>query len=524
MDYAKFIGHMFKRLFDKQSFGGDFAILISLSVFKLLIHLFTNSNYGFHRDEFYYIACGNHLAWGFVDHPPLVPLITVICRWLLGDSLFAYRFLPALAGSLTVFLAGLTARNLGGKRFAQVIAALAVIIAPSYLCMNGILTTNAFDQLFWVMALFVLLTILKRNNPRYWLLMGAVCGIAILNKYTMLLLCFALAAAMGFAIKKALLLNRWFIYGLIITAVIVLPNLVWQINNGFPTVEFIKNAMEYKMAKVSPVNLVLGEIFSQNPISLPIWLMGLYFFLFSSKGKQYRIVGFAYLIMFAVLAISQKSRTNYLAPVYPILFAGGALVIESSISKWKKLWPKPAIIIVLIIAGVIAAPLSIPVLPVEKLAGYTAYFDFTEKSSPDAETPNLPPVFADMFGFPTMVSEIAAVYNTIPESERYDCAIFADNYGEAAAIDYLGTKYGLPKAICSHNSYFMWGPREYTGKLVISVGIPVENLKAAFESVTLTAIVKDKYATRFERNLPICICKNLRIPFGRMWPNLKNYY
>src|SRR5829696_6652502 len=290
---------------------GATAILAYLASFKLVGHLLTNGNYGYFRDELYYMAAGERLALGYVDFPPFVALITAFTRLLLGDSTVALRFFPAVAGALVVVLAGLMTRELGEGRFAQGLAALAALVAPNFLVMGTFISMDAFDQLFWVSAAFVLILILKQDRPRLWLLFGLIAGLGVLTKITMLYFGFAVFVALLLTSSRKHLLTPWPWLGGAIALVFLLPYVIWQITHGWPTLEFWAD-YGAKVDPASPIEFLVEQVLTMQPLTLPLWLAGLYYYLFSRDGRTLRPLGLIYVLLFALFAI-QNAKFYFLA-------------------------------------------------------------------------------------------------------------------------------------------------------------------------------------------------------------------
>jgi 4-amino-4-deoxy-L-arabinose transferase-like glycosyltransferase len=499
-----------------QFFSSDLAILASVALAKLFIHFLTNGQYGYFRDEFYFIACSEHLDWGYVDQPPLIAWQTYLTRMLLGESLFALRFLPAVFGAIKVFLTGLMARELGGGRFAQATAAIAALIAPVFLGVDTLLTMNALDQLLWVLAAYILIRLLKTENPKLWLWFGAVAGIGLMNKLSLLFFGFALVVALLLAPNRKYFASIRLWLGGLIALVIVSPYLVWQIQHGWPMLEFYGTYAEGKTHPVSPLEFLGQQILTIHPFTLPLWLAGLYFFFFTAAGKPYRLLGWIYAVLYIVFML-QKAKFYFLSPVYPMLFAAGALVIENFIQQRRWDWARPAFIAFLLIGGMIIAPLALPVLPVETFIKYSSALGIGEVKTERHRQGKLPQGYADMFGWEEMVATVAKVYHSLPPEDRAKACISAGNYGEAGAIDFFGKKHDLPKAICGHNSYWLWGPRDCTGEVIIELGGTEEGLKNIFEEVELAAVFTNEYCMPYENNLPIFICRRLKIPVAEAW-------
>jgi hypothetical protein len=498
----------------------DTAILIYLALFKLILQWLTSGGYGYFRDEFYYIAASQHLQWGYLEFPPMIALITAFTRVTLGESLFALHFFPALAGALIVLLTGLMARELGGGRFAQVLAALAVIVAPIYLGINSVLTMDSFDQLWWVMAAYIVLRLLKQDNPKLWLLFGLVAGLGLMTKITMMYLGFALVVGLLLTPSRKYLASKWLWLGGLIAFVFLLPYIGWEFANGWPTLEFWKVYASGKTYPVTPIEFLLQQIIIMHPLSLPVWLAGLGYTLFSKEGKTYRPLGIAYMTLFVVFMLTQ-AKNYFLAPAYPMLFAAGALVIERFTSQAGWNWLKPSYISFVIIGGILTAPLVLPVLPVET---YIQLFGSSPKLQTERlPTSQLPQYFADRFGWRNLTATVAQVYKSLPPEDQAKACIFASNYGEAGAINFFGKAYGLPQAISGHNQYYLWGPGNCTGELIITVGVPQQDVESGFNSVTVAATATCKYCMPFESNLPILICRGLKGSIQELWPGVRNY-
>lgn len=499
------------------------AILILLALLKLLVHLLTAENYGYFRDELYYIAAGEKLALGYVDFPPFVALVTAFVRATLGDSLFALHLLPALAGAAVVLLAGLMARELGGGRFAQGLAALAVLVAPNFIVFGTFVSMDAFDQLFQVSAAYVLLVILKRDEPRLWLLFGLLAGLGLLTKLTMLYFGLAVFVALLLTRTRRHLLTPWPWVGGAVAFLFLLPYLYWQITHRWPTLEFWSN-YGTKVDAASPFEFFVEQIITMQPPTLPLWLAGLLYYLFAREGRPYRTLGWVYIVLFVLFAVT-NSKFYFLAPAYPMLFAAGAVVVERFVAGRSRGWIKPAYVAVLAVSGLVVAPLTVlPVLPVETLAKITGAAGGDAGVQVETrEVGQLPQTFADRFGWENMVATVARAHDELPAEERERACILTGNYGEAGAVDFFGPKYGLPKAISGHNSYYIWGPGNCTGEVVISVGVPPETLRAVFGEVEQVEKVRCRYCMPDEDGLPVYVCRDPKLPFEEAWPRFVNY-
>ena len=276
-----------------------------------------------------------------------------------------------------------------------------------------------------------------------------------------------------------------------------------------------------KNAPVTWLSFLGSQALLLLPVSVPIWASGLYFFFVGEGGRKFRALGWAYLVLYAAF-VMLKGKIYYLAPVYPVLFAAGGVQLASvSRAFWRPVirYALPAIVA---IGGVAVAPMTLPVLPVETFIKYQSALSFTKVTTETRETADLPQTYADMFGWPEMAATVAKVYWSLPPEERGEAAIYARNYGEAAAIDFFGPRYGLPKAISGHMSYYLWGPGDHSGKVLITIGSREEGLKRAYGSVVKAATVGTRYSMPDEHG-PIFVCRDPRKSMLELWPLTKVY-
>ncbi len=503
---------------------GATAILLYLALVKLTVLLLTAESYGYYRDELYFIATSERLAWGYVDFPPLVAAVTASVRWAFGDSLVALHVVPAFVSTGIVVLTGLTARELGGGRFAQGMAALATIIAPTILAVGTWLSMDAFDQLFWTLGTYVLVRTLNRDQPRLWLLFGLVMGLGLLNKVTILYFGLAVFMALLPTPARRHLRTIWPWLGGAVSFAFLLPYVYWQVQNDWPTLEFFKN-YSWKVDDDSPLEFLVEQILTMHPITLPLWLAGLYYLLFVREGRTWQPMGLAFVILFVLFTI-QNAKFYYLAPAYPMLFAAGGVALE----RYRPGWPwwdrtRVAYVAVLAVVGVISAPLTVvPALPVETLANITGTVKGNASIEAEArEAAEIPLNFADRFGWEEMVATVAGVYEELPSEEQANACILTGNYGEAGAIDFFGGEYGLPKAISGHNNYYLWGPGGCTGETVIAVNVPRGTLMTVFGDVEEAATSTCEYCMPDENNLPIYVARSPKVPLEEAWPKFKFY-
>jgi 4-amino-4-deoxy-L-arabinose transferase-like glycosyltransferase len=496
--------------------------LFCIAIAKLLVHLYASRNYGYFIDELYYLACSEHLDWGYVDQPPMVALIAKIARSLFGDSLEAIRFLPALSGAAKVLLTGIIARDLGGNRFAQVLAALAVFVAPGFLAIDNLLSMNSFEALLWTGCAYLLVRIIKTENQRLWVWFGLLVGIGLENKHSMLIWGASIAAGLLLTPQRKFFRAPWIWLAGLIAFLIFLPNLIWNYQHHFPFLELQANIRRSgRNVGLTPLSFFGQEILSMHPSTLPIWLAGLWFYLFSKVGKPFRALGWAW-VFTAGIILALSPRVYYLYPAYPILFAAGSVLCESWLDGWQLGWVRIAFPVLMLLSGALIAPFAVSVLPVKAYIRYARALHFQQPAIETWKLGPLPQVYADQFGWKEMVATVARIYHGLPEDVRAKTAIFAMNYGQAGAIDFFGPKYGLPKAISGHQNYFFWGPRDFTGESVIVLQGSQEALEDRFASVTKVATVYHPYSMPTE-HFDVFYCWGLKRPLNEIWPTLKSW-
>lgn len=507
----------------RRALAAGLGLVLGLAAIKLALHLATTGlfGYGFFIDELYYLACSEHLAWGFVDMPPLFPAITALIRATLGDSLFAIRLLPALSGAALVLMTGLMARDLGGRRFAQGVAALGVIVAPMWMLMHSIHTMNALDQLFWTAAAWVVLRIERDGWEKGWLLFGAICGLGMMNKHSMAFFGVAMVAGLLLTPARRAFRSPWLWLGGLLAVLIFLPNLIWDARHHFPHFELLANVKaDGRDTQLNPLQFLLTQIVVFNPLALPIWLGGLVWFLIDREGRRWRVLGIAWLAVMAQMFLLD-GRIYYPAPAYPMLFAAGGVALERWIGSRR--FVKPVYASVLALSGAVIAPIFVPLLPPETLIRYQQAIGISQPRLENHRMGPLPQLMADRFGWPEMAQTVARIYHSLPPEDQKRAAIFGQNYGQAGAIDHYGPALGLPKAISGHVSYFLWGPRGYTGDVMIVMDDDRETLQKLFRSVEYGGHVEHPYSMPYE-HFDVWVCRGMKEPLGVVWPRLKRYH
>src|SRR5271156_4996298 len=285
----------------KSPLESGMAIIWLIALAKLLFHIYFNNRYGYFRDEFDYMSCGDHLAWGYVDQPPLIPFLIHVCRAVLGDSLRAIRFIPALASSLLVVQTAVLAREFGGRRFALLLSAVTIVIAPQYLSNGSLLGTNCLEPNLWMGCAYFAILAIKRGEPRYWLWFGVVAGLGLQEKYSIALFGFGVVIGLLLTVQRRVFLNPWIWLGGLAAFLIFLPNLLWNWHYHWPFLELMRNIRTEGRDVVLPLpQFFLQQTFLVDIFTAPVWLRGLFALLFFARFKPYRMLGWCYLVCFIV--------------------------------------------------------------------------------------------------------------------------------------------------------------------------------------------------------------------------------
>jgi len=504
------------------------AILLILTALRLILTLAFSGRYGYFRDELYYIACSDHLAFGYVDQPPLSIGLLAVSRALFGDSLFALRLLPGIAGAVVVFLSGLIARKLGAGKFGQALTALAVLISPGLLSQSRYYSMNILDILFWTLAVYLAVLIVKDDRPSLWPLFGVVVGLGLMNKYSIGFLVVGLVLGLLLTSARKHLSKAPFWISAAIAALIFLPHVLWEIRTAFPSLEFMRNASLYKNMPVSPLGFFLAQVMEVGFIQAFLWLAGLGYFFFHKEGKKLRLFGWMFIVVFLIM-IATRAKAYYLGPIYPVLLAGGAVLVEALSARAGRKWLRPVAVVLVVAFSGLAVPFVIPVLPVEPFIVYQDFLGLKPAQEERSEVGILPQHYADMFGWEEMTATVAKVYQSLSPEERAGCLIYVRNYGQAGAIDFFGGKYGLPKASCGHNNYWLWGPPDWDGKVAIIFGDSNDleestaDLASGFETVEHVATFTHKYVMPYENGRPIFVCRGAKGNIKDIWPQEKSF-
>jgi hypothetical protein len=501
------------------------SLLLTLAAVKLLLHVVSSAwvAYGWVGDEFYFLDCARHLAWGYVDHPPLSIAVLRLWTELLGTSLLVVRLVPALSGCATIVLAGLMARELGGGWVAQGLAGLGVLAGPIYLAMGGYYSMNPIDQTLWAVAAYLVLRLLNGGSPRTWIGLGVVLGLGLLNKLTVVWLGCGIFAGVLLTPERRWLATPWPWLAGAIALVIVAPYLLWQAQYGWPVLEFTRNATLEKNVPAPPLMFLRLHVLAMHPVTLPFWLIGLIYLFFAPEARPYRTLGWVWLTVFLILMASGTARTYYLAPALTIAIAAAGRAVERFGTRASMRWLPAAATALLILALATGAPMSIPLLSPNRYVAYERVLGLKPPPEAREEPSKLPLHFALRFHGPPLVRAVDAAYQSPSLDDREHVVILTDSFHEAGAINVLGAAAGLPSAIGIHNNYWLWGAEAAAGDAFLVVAPMDSKLLTLFRSVERAGKVDCGWCMPFLRNKAVYVCRDPHRPLREVWPELKKF-
>jgi 4-amino-4-deoxy-L-arabinose transferase-like glycosyltransferase len=494
----------------------DIGILILLALARILLQVFTNGQYGFHQDELVTLdAAAHHLAWGYVAWPPVTPFLARVSLTMFGPSLIGLRSFAALAEGIVMLLAGLMIRDLGGGRWAQILGAVAVATSPLSLVQGGLFQYETFDYFCWVLLAFTVLRLLKSENPRWWIGIGAAIGLGVMNKYT---LAFSVAGVIVGVLatrNRLYLKSPWLWGGALLALGIWLPNLLWEAQNHWVSLYFLASIHTRDVQAGLTRHFLMDQIlFNFNPVMLFLVVAGLYYFFFAPAGQRYRMMGWMYVVPFILLLLIQ-GKGYYLAATYPLLAAGGAVWWEGRLlritsQRWARAWRWATWSVLSAFAALIAAT-ELPVAPLG-----SAWWDVISKSNVELKSE---------VGWPELVQSVAKVYHSLPESEKAHTAILAASSGEIGSIDLYGPSYGLPRVISGFDSYWQYGYGDPPPQTVIVLGFS-SDLLAYFQDCTFVASITTPFGIQNEETInhrAIYLCHHLRLPWPDFWQHFQYF-
>jgi Dolichyl-phosphate-mannose-protein mannosyltransferase len=495
----------------KSLWSSDLSILIYVALATIVVHLLTGGEYGFHRDELATLEDARHLSWGYVAYPPVTPLLGRLSLVLFGTSLVGFRFFAAVAEAIAVVLTGLMAKELGGGPSAQLMAAFAAI--PFCLGGGALMQYVSFDYLFWVCAAYAVVRLLSSDNALWWLAIGASIGLGMLTKYTMGFFAIGIVTGVVLTDARRYLKSKWLWYGVAVSVLIFLPNVFWQAQHHFVSLDFLKH-IHARDVRIGRTKNFLPDQLKLTLLALPLWLAGLHYYLFSSKGRRFRVLGWMYVLPLLLFVIA-KGRGYYLAAAYPMLYAAGSVWVEQWLANLRRGWRmamRVALWAALLTDIAIMFALTLPVAPIN-----SSWWKISSRIQGD---------FVEEIGWPELVETVAQIRDSLPAEERPRTGILAGNYGEAGAINLYGETYGLPRAISGVNSFWERGYGNPPPETLIVVGFSANFVQENFATCELVAHTWNRYGVQNEetRDYPdIYVCRGLRRPWPEFWKDFQHY-
>ena len=480
------------------------AVLL-IAAAKTAFFLAIANVWGIHRDEFYYLAGGRRLDWGYVDHPPVTPLLYRIADIVFGSSQVGLHTIPAVFAGALVVTGALLARELGGGRKAQVIAALGIAIAPFFVGTSHFLSTVSVDILMWSIGLLLVARLLRTHDTRLWIAIGVVGGVGLLNKNTMVFWAIGVVGGILVTHDRQLLRSRWLVAGALIAGVMQVPYLAWQIQHDWPTLEFLRSLQSHTDDISNPLLYFPFQFVLLGPVLVAVWLPGLLWLLRSPDARRFRSLGTGFLVVL-VLIFVLRGKAYYPASWYPALFAAGAVRIEA-----REGWSLRAWTLLIALTTLPAMFFAIPLVPSDSAFAKTAV-------GADVE-------LGELLGWDDMARQVAGVAHSLPADERTELTILTENYSEAGAIEYWRSSLDVPQPIARQNSYWLWGfgPAHENGT-VIAVGFARSELTPFFSDIQLAGkVTNDEGIHNKEFGAEIVICRGQKVPWSEIWPKLKQF-
>ncbi len=526
------------KFFSKTTLLSATALVIYLMILNFVLHMVTGWQYGLFFDESYYYSMSNHLDFGYVDVAPITAWLMALSRLILGDSVHAMHVFPALAGCFIMLFAALTARKMGGGRFAQCVTALAVMMAPLFMAVASMFTYDVFDQLMSAAAIYVAARILSGEDaPKTWVLFGFVLGIGLMVKITMGFLILALFAGLLLTRARKYLKSKWLWIAAAIAIGCVIPYIIWQAVHGFPIADYLQGYRQHRTLMPSPTQLLLNIAVTMNILAIVLWLGGL-IMLFTKRGRIFRPFAWAFLVYF-VLASVIYVKFYALAGVLVPITAFGAVCMEQNFRREtaamqlsENTEPQPVkkkgkiavalkavFLTLLCLLGIAQVPLTVPFLTPKETIAYARYVDFTSFVKYDS-TNGFSSMLAGRLGWDEMTKLVSDTYHSLPEQQQKECKIFCLHYFEAGGIDYYSKKYNIPSPISGHLSFYYWGDDNYNGGPIIMVGMQhtlTSQMLELFDEVKVVKGPHTNYALYYINDVPIYVCNGLKITPEEFW-------
>jgi hypothetical protein len=492
-------------------FRGDTVALVGIAATIALVHVLTNGRYGFHRDELQVLSDARHLDWGFVPYPPLTPFVERVGLSIFGVSMVGLRIFSVITQAFAVIVTGLMARELGGGRLAQVAAAAAIALSPLPLFEGTEFQYSTYDYLWWALIAYFMIRLLKTENPRWWLAVGTTIGIGFLTKYTM---GFYLAGILGGVLltrARRYLGSAWFWGGMALGLMICLPNLVWQVRHGFISLHFLQHIHARDVGQGRADGFLTQQFWlCTNLFAAPLWIAGLLGYL---RDRRYRLLAWMYLIPLALFMVG-KGRGYYLAAVYPMLMARGAVVGERWVSSLSKV-PR-RVVEAVFFAGLLGYGL-VMVAVLVPLASSGPLMNFALKNNGDLR---------EEIGWDELVKTVAGIRDSLPAEQREKVGVVVGNYGEQGAIEILGPAYHLPAPISGTNSAWLRGYPATPPSTLIVIGLSHNYIERTFTSCRVAGHNGNALGVHNEESEDhpdIYVCGGPRLPWPDFWKEFQAF-
>ena len=495
----------------RSPWAGDQAVLVYVAAATVLVHVVTGHQYGFHRDELATLEDARHLAWGFVAYPPITPFFGRLSLILFGTSLAGFRFFAAVAQAVALVLTGLMARELGGRRGAQLVAVAAAI--PFCLAGGALMQYVSFDYVCWVLTAYFSLRLLKHGDLRWWLAIGAAIGLGMMAKYAMGFFVIGIVTGVLATNARRHLRSKWLWMGVGLSILIFLPNLIWQVQHHFVSLDFLKHIHERDIRWGRTKDFLPGQL-KLTLLAFPLSVMGLYFYLIPRAGRRFRLMGWMYVVPLLAF-VAAKGRWYYLAGAYPMLYAAGAVWGERRLEALSHGWARAMRVLTwgaLALDMILVFAIALPSAPVN-----SARWKFAAKNNGD---------LAEELGWPELTQTVAQIRDSLPAEDRARLGILAGNYGEAGAINLYGPSYGLPRAISGINSFWGRGYGDPPPETLIVVGFSRHFLDNNFADCRVVAHTPNPYGIENEevRDHPdLYVCRGLRQSWPEFWRDFQYY-
>ncbi|MES2269180.1 MAG: glycosyltransferase family 39 protein [Bacteroidota bacterium] len=453
----------------RSSYSTFILIFVAL---KIILNLFATSNFGFHRDELLHLVLGDHLDWGYKEVPPFIALLAKITLNVFGDSVFAARIFSTIASGLIIWLTGQITVELGGRRYAITIACLALIFSPAFAASGYLFQPVVFDQLWWVVTVWLFVRYLNTANVKYLYWLGVAVGVGMLTKYTMAFFTASLIVGILISRERKLLFNRHVIFSALIAILIFLPNIIWQFAHHLPVIHHMRELRETQLDYVKPMDFVKQQLLV-NGVALFVWFTGFCYLLFSFKLRRFRYLSIAYILIFLFL-LEMNGKSYYLFGAYPMLFAAGGFALERMLKRTYYV-PRTVAVLLFVVPNLLLLPLVLPILPLERTVTFIKntkhrlpFLDFLTKWEDQRQHP-LTQDYADMLGWEEIAKKAGDTYHSLTPEQQKNTQLFADNYGEAGALHHYRHKYNLPPVVSLNSSFQLWAADSLNAHYIIYI-------------------------------------------------------